>query len=74
MDGRLETQGQLNAVAPGVLVHGVDQLTGWRFLVDTGTAFNIIPHSSSLPDHGPEIVVLTGLPIKCCGGGGGEWS
>jgi hypothetical protein len=47
LDGKLETPGRLNTVTPGVLVHVMDQLTGWHFLLDMGAAFSIIPHSSS---------------------------
>jgi hypothetical protein len=36
--GKLTSQGCLNAVAPGLLVHIVDQLTGRCFLKDTGTS------------------------------------
>jgi hypothetical protein len=67
MDGKLKALGWLNAIAPGVLVHMVDQFSGRRFLVDTGAAFSIIPHSSSLPASGRGIVGPTGLPIKCWG-------
>ncbi len=59
--------GAVNTIAPGVLVHVVDQISGWRFLVDTGAAFSIIPHSSSLPASGRGIVGPTRIPIKCCG-------
>jgi hypothetical protein len=44
MGGKRETLGWLNAIAPGILVHVVDQISSWRFLVDTGAAFSIIPH------------------------------
>jgi hypothetical protein len=44
MSGKLETLGRLNAIAPGVLVHVVDQISGRRFLVDMRAAFSIIPH------------------------------
>jgi hypothetical protein len=67
MDGKLKIPGRLNAIAPGVLVHVVDLFSGRRFLVDTGAAFSIIPHSSSLPASGRGIVGPTGLPIKCWG-------
>jgi hypothetical protein len=45
-------QGRLNAVAPGFLIHVMDQISGWHFLVDTGAAFSIIPHSYSLSASG----------------------
>jgi hypothetical protein len=39
------------------------------FWMETGAAFNIIPHSSSLPASGQGILRPTGLPIKCWGEG-----
>jgi hypothetical protein len=59
LDGKLKSPGRLNAIAPGILVHVVDQLTSRRFLV--GAAFSIISHSSSLPASGQSIVGPTGL-------------
>jgi hypothetical protein len=50
--GKLESPGPLKAVTPGVLVHVMDHISGRHFLVDTGSALNIIPHSSSLPTSG----------------------
>ncbi len=52
-------QGRLNAVAPGFLIHVMDQISGWHFLVDTGAAFSIIPHSYSISASGRGIVGLT---------------
>jgi hypothetical protein len=49
--GKLEPPGRLNAVAPGLLVYINGQLTGWRFLVETGAAFSI-SHQSSDPAAG----------------------
>jgi hypothetical protein len=45
----------LNAVVPGQLVHIVDQLTGRRFLIDTGASYSIFPHRSTSPPSGPRI-------------------
>ena len=67
LDGKLGAPGRLNAVAPGFLVHVLDQNSGRRFLVDTGAAFSILPHFSSLPATGQGIVGPTGSPIKCWG-------
>jgi hypothetical protein len=64
--GKLDSPGPLNAVAPRVLVHVVDQISGQRFVVDIGVTFSIIPHLPAfLPGRG--IVGPTGLPIKCWG-------
>jgi hypothetical protein len=51
--GKWRRQGQLNAVAPGELLHLSDKLSGRRFLVDTGTSYSIFPHQSSQPVCGP---------------------
>ena len=67
LDGKLGLPGRLNAVAPGFLVHIMDQISGRRFLVDTGAAFSILPHSSHLPALGQGMVGPTGSPIKCWG-------
>ena len=65
--GKLEPPGRLNAVAPGLLVYINDQLTGRRFLVDTGAAFSILPHHSSDPATGQGLVGPSGSPIRCWG-------
>jgi hypothetical protein len=65
--GKLVRPGRLNAVAPGLLVHVTDQITGRRFLVDTGAAVSIIPHSSTLPAGGQRLTGPSGLPIQCWG-------
>ena len=44
--GKLKTPARLNAVAAGMLVHIKDQLTDWRYLVDTGASFSLVPHHS----------------------------
>jgi hypothetical protein len=67
MVGKLEIPGRLNAVAPGLLVYINDQLTGRRFLVDTGAAFSILPHHSSNPATGQGLVGPSGSPIRCWG-------
>ena len=40
---------RLNTVATGMLVHITDQLTDWRYLVDTGESFSLVPHHSKDP-------------------------
>jgi hypothetical protein len=59
--------GCLNTVAPGLLVHIVDQLTGRRFLVDTGASYSIVPHQSSSPPFGPSLTGPSGKGIPCWG-------
>ncbi|MFO0000703.1 MAG: hypothetical protein ACK559_06215, partial [bacterium] len=41
--GKRRRRGQLNAVAPGELLHLTDELSGQRFLVDTGASYSIFP-------------------------------
>jgi transposase InsO family protein len=65
--GKLGRPGRLNAVVPGLLVHITDQITGRRFLVDTGAAVSIIPHTSTLPAGGQQLSGPSGSPIKCWG-------
>jgi hypothetical protein len=54
---KLVARGCLNAVAPGPLVHIIDQLTGRRFLIDTGASYSIFSHHSTSPPSG---LLLTG--------------
>ena len=49
MGGKLTAPARLNAVAAGMLVHITDQLTDWRYLVDTGASFSLVPHRSKDP-------------------------
>jgi hypothetical protein len=44
-----KTRAPRGGLTPGLLVYVNDQLTGLCFLVDTGTAFSILPHHSSDP-------------------------
>ncbi len=48
--GKLDRQGRLNAVIPGV-----DQLSNRRFLIDTGTSYSIFPQHSSATPSGPSL-------------------
>ena len=67
MAGKLGVRGLVNAVAPGQLVYVTDQLSNRRFLVDTGAAFSILPHHSSVKPSGPSLIGPNGLPIACWG-------
>ena len=64
---KLEPPGRLNAVAPGFLVYVHDQLTGRRFLVNTGAAFSILPHQAVEPATGQGLVRPNGSAIGCWG-------
>jgi hypothetical protein len=65
--GKLASRGLVSAVAPGQLVHITDQFTQRRFLVDTGAAYSVFPHSSSGFPSGPALSGATGQPIPCWG-------
>ena len=66
MGGKLGGQG-LNAVAPGRLIHLVDEKTGDMFLVDTGAAFSVMPHQATTIPLGPKLHGPNGLAIPCWG-------
>ncbi len=65
--GKLAPRGLVNAVFPGQLVHVWDQLSQRRFLVDTGAAFSVFPHSSDGPPCGPALSGAAGQPVPCWG-------
>ncbi len=65
--GKLASRGLVNAVSPGQLVYIVDQLSRRRFLVDTGAAFSVFPHSSASPPLGPALAGAVGQSIPCWG-------
>ncbi len=60
-------RGRINAVAPGRLVHIVDETSQRRFLVDTGAAYSIFPYSSPGKQSGPHLTGADGLHIPCWG-------
>ena len=41
-----------------------DDITGDKFLVDTGAALSVLPHTSSRPTSGPSLVAADGRPIS----------
>ena len=45
----------------------MDQATQDRFLVDTGSAFSIIPHQSTEVPTGPRMCAADRTPIACWG-------
>jgi len=65
--GKLVRRGRINAVAPGRLVHIVDETSQRRFLVDTGAAYSIFPYSSPGKQSGPCLTGADGLHIPCWG-------
>jgi hypothetical protein len=67
LDGKRRRRGQLNAVAPRQLFHVVDSLSKRRFLVDTGAAYSIFPHTSPELPSGPALQGPGGQAIPCWG-------
>jgi hypothetical protein len=67
LNGKLTTPAQLNTIAAGMLVHITDQLTGRRYLVDTGASFSLVPHQSRAPTCEPRLVGPNGAAINCWG-------
>ncbi len=65
--GKLAARGCLNAIAPGPLVHVVDQNSKRRFLVDTGASFSIFPHHSARAPFGPTLFGPAGKIIPSWG-------
>jgi len=65
--GKVGGRGQLNAVAPGSLVHIIDVLSGRRYLNDTGASFLIFPRKSSTPPTGQKLTGPDGQLIPCWG-------
>ena len=62
--------GAVNSVVPASpvsLAHAVDQITGMKFLVNTGAAYSVIPHSSPAPARGPPLPGAGGSAIRCWG-------
>ena len=60
----------VNSVAPASpasLAHAVDQISGMKFLVDTGAAYSAIPHSSPVPARRPPLRGTGGSAIHCWG-------
>jgi hypothetical protein len=65
--GKRRRRGQLYAVAPGELLHLTDELSGRRFLVDTGASYSIFPHQSLQPVCVPVLKGPGGQTIACWG-------
>jgi predicted aspartyl protease len=51
----------------GTLFFTTDAVSGRRFLVDTGSSYSFIPHSSPLPPHGSTLRAADHRRIKCWG-------
>jgi hypothetical protein len=65
--GKLTSRGRLAAIAPGRLVHVLDEKTNRRFLCDTGASYSVFPFRSSEPPSGPSLTGPNGQRILCWG-------
>ncbi len=65
--GKLGRQGVVAAVRPGRLFFISDSTSKRRYLVDTGSAFSIMPWQSSDPPSGPSLSGADGRRIPCWG-------
>ncbi len=65
--GKLSGWGVVGAIRPSSLAHISDELSGARFLIDTGSSFSIIPYSSPSTPSGPSLQTAGGQPISCWG-------
>ena len=52
---------------PTCLLYLVDAANSRRYLVDSGSAYSIIPHKSAAAPTGPHLVTADGTPLKCWG-------
>ncbi len=65
--GKLGRRGVVSAIRPGRLFFVRDSSSHRRFLVDTGSAFSIMPWLSSSPPTGPRLAGADGRRIPCWG-------
>lgn len=52
---------------PGRLGLLLDDSSAVQYLVDTGSVYSILPHTSTLPPSGPKIMAADKTPIPCWG-------
>jgi hypothetical protein len=66
---KLYRQGQLNALAPCLLLHIVCETSQRRFLVDTGAAFSVLPFKGQRQPGAdlPRLQAAGGQAIQCFG-------
>jgi hypothetical protein len=69
LSGKLGHRGVISAIHPGRLFFVTDSLSNRRYLVDTGSAFSIMPWQSSFSPTGPGLsgeqpctVTIGGVP------------
>ncbi len=67
MAGKLGCRDVVSAVRPGRLFYITDSVTSQHYLVDTGSAFSIMPWESSDTPVGPTLTAADGRCIPCWG-------
>ena len=67
MAGKLAGWGVVGAIHPGKLVNITDSNSGTSFLVDTGSSYSIIQHTSQQTPTGPLLRSANGQRISCWG-------
>ncbi len=67
MAGKLGRRGVVSAVRPGRLFFITDSSSNRRYLVETGSAFSLMPWRSLSPPSGPGLSRADGLRIPCWG-------
>jgi hypothetical protein len=65
--GKLGCRDVVSAVRPGRLFYITDSISSRRYLVDTGSAFSIMPWESSDTPCGPNLTTADGRRILCWG-------
>jgi hypothetical protein len=65
--GKLGCRGVVLAVRPGRLFYITDSVSSRRYLVDTGSAFSIMPWESTDIPSGPPLTAADGRLIPCWG-------
>jgi hypothetical protein len=64
---KLGYQGVISAVRPGHLFYVKDSVSNCRYLVDTGSAFSIMPWKLQKTPSGPSLSMADGRRIPCWG-------
>ncbi len=67
MARKLRCRGVILAVRPGRLFYVTNSVSGRRYLVDTGSAFSIMPWESTAVPSGPTLTAANGRHIPCWG-------
>jgi hypothetical protein len=65
--GKLRCQGIILAVCPAACFYITDSTSNHRFLVDTGSAFSIMPWKSQRTPYGPSLSMADSRRIPCQG-------